>query len=60
MIRPETQIMDVIAHTLDRCLEAAGMDAVDALRSFFVLAAATVRPSLDRDHRHQATSLTIA
>ncbi|CAL5867322.1 uncharacterized protein PFLUO_LOCUS1537 [Penicillium psychrofluorescens] len=33
--------MDVIAHTLDRCLEAAGMDAVDALRSFFVLAAAT-------------------
>ncbi|KAJ5084613.1 hypothetical protein NUU61_009192 [Penicillium alfredii] len=33
--------MDFIAHRVDCVLEATGMDAVDALRTFYVLAAAT-------------------
>lgn len=35
-------MMDTIAQCVDNALEAAGMDAVDALRAFFLLAAATV------------------
>jgi hypothetical protein len=35
--------MDLLAH-VDSALEAAHMDAIDALRAFFLLAAATVRP----------------
>lgn len=35
--------MDRIAFGVDSALEAAGMDAVDALRAFFILTAATVR-----------------
>lgn len=34
--------MDRIAFGVDSALEAAGIDVVDALRAFFVLAAATV------------------
>lgn len=34
--------MDRITHSLDSTLEAAGMDAIDCLRGFFLLAAATV------------------
>lgn len=35
--------MDRLTHGLDDILEATGMDAIDCLRAFFILAAATVR-----------------
>jgi 3-oxo-5-alpha-steroid 4-dehydrogenase 3 len=38
--------MSRIAQWVDTALEATGMDAVDALRAFFLLAAATVRDAL--------------
>jgi len=34
--------MAICAQLVDAALEATGMDAVDALRTFFLLAAATV------------------
>lgn len=43
--------MDLLAH-VDSALEAANMDAIDALRAFFLLAAATVRsPRGDQPHQ---------
>lgn len=34
--------MNLFAQGVDAALEATGMDAIDALRAFFLLAAATV------------------
>lgn len=38
--------MSLISQWVDNTLEATGMDTVDALRAFFLLAAATVRYAL--------------
>jgi 3-oxo-5-alpha-steroid 4-dehydrogenase 3 len=38
--------MSLITQWIDSNMDATGMDAVDALRAFFLLAAATVRYAL--------------
>jgi hypothetical protein len=50
--------MDLLAH-VDTAMEAAQMDAIDALRAFFLLAAATVRPPRGA-LPHQSLSTTIS